>query len=242
MLPVIFVHGYQFDPDIQGTHNPNTQLYPIWRDMLGEGAVCYQFSWYSVPPGYKNVLKAWKSGHWNTYRYAWALAENASYTLSSLIYDVGQCNILCHSLGSRVVLSAIRRVGMINKIKRVLILSGAEYSDTGSRIATKHPDIDFFNTVVPADDVLNRLAMFAPPLFKYGFLGSDGVDNPPTNWMDIHLDNREVQKWGVERKWQLRGDNPNSIGDHKFTYINKGNWGLWKSILNNEDLSDLKAL
>ena len=227
--PYVFVHGYKHDPRTWGPDHAEFSLYPLWRKMLSKDTIMdadFPFLWFSNP----SIWQAWSRGYYNTYRYAWHLADKAADELALLLTKIGQCNIVCHSLGSRVTLLAIRRAAVKAK---VLILNGAEYSSTGRNVADCNPQVQFYNVVVPADDVLNKLAIFAPGLKKDKFLGVDGVSRTYTgNWQDLNLCNSMlIDIFFLERDLPLpRGDNPDSIGDHWYSFHNEKNWPLYRAI------------
>ena len=239
--PVIMVHGFRYDPRRRSVDNPH------WRGLLGEAGsfVRWQrdlipdrdylgFGWYSVPAGYKSVLKAWIHGRYNTYRWAYDLADTAGQALTKVIFRIGgSCDLLCHSLGSRVVIRALR-TGVPLSVKNVVFMNGAELSDIAYSAARANPHVRFVNLVVDEDDVLSKLgSVFAP---KGGLhapvIGRNGLDGRALdNWVDVVLDDPDVQIWGAKHGWALRGDNPDSIGDHWFTYQHKGNHGLIRAAL-----------
>ena len=56
------------------------------------------------------------------------------------------------------------------------------------------------------------------------------------HWLDIHLDDPQVQIRGAEHGWALRGVNPDSAGEHFFTYRHEGNHGPIRAALDSEPL------
>jgi len=85
---------------------------------------------------------------------------------------------------------------------------------------------------VHEDDVLSKLGGFAPPFFKDDiFIGQAGLGITLPNWKDYQLDGKECQKWGKENGYNLRGDNPDSIGDHRYSHTWLPNWKLYRDIL-----------
>ena len=226
--PIVFVHGFSYDPRTPGLDHPEYHTYLRWREMLPEQEVL-PFTWFSDP----SVWNAWRHGRWNRYRRAWDMAEEASWRLESFVKSHRPVNIVCHSLGSRVVMRMLHRIGGVSK---VLILNGAEYSWSGHNVAMSRSSVQFYNVVVPADDVLNVLARFAPGRDRK-FLGNCGVASPPPNWQDLRLDD----SGSLPRAWAAAhglpapaGDNPRSIGDHHYSYENEDNWPLYRAILSEE--------
>ena len=184
--------------------------------------------WYSDP----TVWDAWKNRKLTRYRLAWSDAVAASKMLSNALIGLGDgADIVCHSLGSRVTMLALARCPI--QAHRVLILNGAEYSSTGAKVAEICPKTRFYNIVVPEDDVLNKPGRTAPGWGK-DFLGNHG---PPDahNWQNLFLGSGLTAAWAEEKGHSgLTGDNPESMGDHHYTYENEANWPLYRAIFSGE--------
>ena len=228
-MTTLFVHGFQYDPKSTGRDNPHVHTFPRWRKMLPEGEVLYH-SWFSVPLTKANVWRAWRYGHrWNRYRWAWDLAEAEGAVLARRRMSMSSPpNIVCHSLGSRVVLKALE-MGM--PASRVLLLNGAEYQVQGLRIARMRKDVEFFATVVPEDDVLNKLGRFAPG-WGGNFVGNTPHLGRGSNWTDLPLDDEIFQiKLLGSHGWRVAGDNPDQAGDHWYSFEHEDNWPLYRAIL-----------
>ena len=237
--PVIAVHGYRYDPQARNRNNPHLGTFRTWREQLLKGRETLGFGWYSAPAGLGAVLRAWRHGRYNTYRWAWDLAEDAGRALAQVILGLNRpCEILCHSLGSRVVLGALRADNAL-PVTNVVFMNGAELARTACRTAVANRHVRFVNLVVREDDVLARFgSVFAPKGGLYAsVIGHGGLGlQAPTNWIDVALDAPEVQIWGAEHGWALRGDNPDSAGDHWFTFRHEGNHGLIRAALAGEPL------
>lgn len=227
-LPVILIHGYSYDPSATNTNNPHTTLFKRWRKELG-GYSVVDFGWFSVPSTISNLFKAWSKGHSSRYEWAWRLAKDESDNLINVINGIGQCNIIAHSLGTRVALQAIKKKA---NIKIALFLNGAEYSST-ARIIAGNTHTQFHNMYVHEDDVLAHGGRFAPqPLYKgHSFIGQRGLQIKLKNWKDYQLDSDYLRSWGIRNGYDLLGDNPDSIGDHQYSYTWLPNWKLYRNIL-----------
>lgn len=238
---IYFVHGFGFDPE-DPKHDPHTTLYPTWEAGLKADATW--FTWYSAPPTLLNVWRSWRRMRWTRYRYAWELSERAGAQLASLIKDGLGATVMCHSLGSRVALCALERT----PIGTMLIFNGADDCEHALRLARKNPKTKFFNVVVKADDVLD-----GPGEWKFlrrapwhwwkpsgrGVIGSKGLPDGPENWVDIPLDDPTFKAKAHQFGYDARGDNPDSIGDHSYSYNFPGNWELYRDILNDKCLMPL---
>jgi len=238
-MKTIAVHGFMYDPDnVQGPNDPQAFFDEMSKvaDQEVEG-----FGYYSVPFGFKSsapfysvyqTIRAW-AGSWvrlypHPYRYAWDQAEKASLKLAEKINAESEpVNIMCHSLGSRVTIQALKFVSP-EKINKVIIFNGAELV---RNVVGLNNEIQkkILNIAVRTDDVLR-------------FLGArfSGDRNGPTvgqmgvpGWNNIFLDDPLVQKEYKEQfGWDLRGDNPNSLFDHWYSFRFDGNAPLIKWWLN----------
>jgi len=233
MRPLVFVHGFRYDPTRRymggpAPDNPEFHLYPTFRKMLDRSENITPFMWFSNP----TVWDAWRHRKLTRYRLAWSDAVAASRLLRNALIGLGDgADIVCHSLGSRVTMLALARCPI--PAHRVLVLNGAEYSSTAAKVAEISPKTRFYNIVVPADDVLHKLARFAPG-WGSDFLGNNG---PPAahNWTNLFLGSGLTAAWAEEKGYLgLTGDNPHSVGDHLFTYENPNNWPLYRAIFSGE--------
>ncbi len=234
---VIAVHGFGFDPRKPVGHkdNPETRLYPLWRRMLEREVTGY--AWYSVPPGVGRLWEAWTSSrwdriNWNRYYYAWHLAHAEAPRLCERVSTAGgPVDLICHSLGSRVVLSALEH-GCHN-VRRVILLDGAEHCRDAFKVARARPEVEFLNIVVRTDGVLRWLgSLLSPRIGWHTTIGQRGLGrDAPANWLEIVLDDRDWQDWGRTKGWVLRGNNRWSLGDHWYSYEWRGNWPLYRQFL-----------
>ncbi len=224
MTRLFLVHGFGFDPE-DPDHDPNLDLYPRWDAMAHRDTI--PFAWYSVPPGIRHVLRSWRRGHWNRYYYAWKLAEEAGARLCRSLERGGLADIICHSLGSRVVLCALERC----MARRVLIFNGADECDHARQVAAMRPGVQFYNVMVKSDDVLDLLGeWFSPRLGHAAVIGAKGLKGLG-NWTDIPLDDKKFIAKARDHGYRLRGDNPKEIGDHRESYDWEPNWKLWRDLL-----------
>ena len=216
----VFVHG--FGHDAAEGRSAAVKPYPLWRKMLGVDELdVYEHLWYSAPFSVKNVLEAWAHGRLGIYRYAWDLAYEEGEVLASELKTIGlPVDIVCHSLGSRVVLRALE---LGAPARKVLILNGAEYRDTAVRIAWLRRDVEFYAVVVEEDDVLSKFGRVAPGSGN-DFVGNTSFHAP--NWTSLPIDTKYFQK-----KWPgVAGDNPSRIADHWYSFENEDNWPLYRAI------------
>jgi len=243
---VIMVHGFRYDPMSKGEDNPHDSVFQMWRKDLIQDNSSFGFGWWSCPGGkrlWKSYWEAIKSGRWNTYRYAWDLAEEAGIKLAEIIkQSSGPVIILCHSLGTRVVLSAIEHDAKL-PINRVVLMNGAELCKNAIWTANRRKYIRFFNLVVKEDDTLKKFgALFAPGDLYAVTIGQAGLGTKaPPNWTDIDMDSVKTKTWTENRGWpNVEGNNPNGYFDHWWTSKHPGNWPLIRLLLFNGDILPLR--
>ncbi len=232
--PVIFVHGYSFDPS-KADNDPCVIVYRDWKLYLMDRRTV-EFTYYSAGGGWRALLKAWAAGYRNTYRWAYSrLAVDAVDRLVETSKREGPCNVVCHSLGSRVVLEAAIRGA---EFDRVVILGGAEMVPQARIAARRSPNVQYLNVMSTTDDVLDLMAEHFTPGTARAAIGHDGVVGLP-NWRNAVLDDNEVQAWAWDtHEWTLNGD-LQGFGDHHVYYRWAGNWSLYKAFLDGDDLDDM---
>jgi len=221
-----------FDPKDSGSNNPQNFFDDMSKVVNRE---VEGFSYYSVPFGFKKDrifyslyqtarawLGSWVRGYLHPYRYAWVLAENAGLALAKkLEKEPEPVDILCHSLGSRVVIVALKYVP--EKINKVVFFNGAELVRN-----TESVDGNFLNLAVLSDNVLKFLGKRFSGDKNGETVGQYGVPG----WNNIFLDDANEQAFFKERfNWDIQGDNPNSYWDHWYSYRFTGNHTLVRAFL-----------
>lgn len=159
------------------------------KDDQGANGLCVGFGWFSSPDFFGSLFRHGK----NFYARAYDLADEAALHLIAVIEVLAEelkghpINIICHSLGSRVVIRAIarmakernlddpmeadvtpRRADLIARLDRVIILAGAEKVMEAQLMMSRLnrqgyadnaiPKVpDFYNFVSRENDVLDKL-------------------------------------------------------------------------------------
>ena len=246
---IIMINGFDYDPTEHSDDNPHQTLFREWGErvqtLAGDDWECFGFGWYSAELEPSSWLGGLIRGYWNPYRWGWELAGQAAGILAKAIQSRldgsnAEICIIAHSLGARVALSALAQLPS-DSVMRVLLLNGSSYSQSSKVIAT-YTDSHVLNVIVKADDVLNKLgSVFAPEAFIEAVVGQSGIENPPVNWLDICLDDPDVQARATACGYDnIRGDNPNNIADHWYSYTHADNWPLFCDFLGGtRSLSDL---
>ena len=229
---VALVHGYRYDPTRSGKNNPHDTDFKLWRqnlEWLGhyEGVAVKEFGWYSAG-GWRAIFMAWSYGYRNTYRWAYSkLSTDAGRRLAAMSKKHDKLDVVCHSLGSRVVLEAIRLGGNFGT---VIILSGAEMVDVAWPIVEAHPEVTFWNVLTLHDRVIDYLAENLTPGPGWSAIGNDGVTGLP-NCHNVVLDDADTKRVAGMMGWHLKGDNAKSIADHRVSHEWSGNWDMYRAML-----------
>lgn len=236
MTKIIAVHGFMYDPEDIGGCNDPQEFFTSMRKMVDKPVE--GFSYYSVPFGFKLTqpfkssyqfcrawLGSWIRGYLHPYRYAWNQAEKAGWELAKkLEKEQEPVDLICHSLGSRVVITALKYVP--HKIRKVVILNGAELVRNATNLENK----DILNIVVSTDDVLRLLGQRFSGDKNGKTVGQYGVPG----WNNVVLDSPEDQNYyATKYGWVLKGDNPKSYWDHWYSYRFEGNHQLIQYFLQN---------
>ena len=132
---IVMVHGYKFQPGDPHAcpHHHILSLSPrddcrkavSWPRALGFGG--------NIPDEGLGIGFGWpaRGSLWNAYRQA-ACAGRALAALLGMIHDIAPTrpvHAIAHSLGARVILSALRHPGLCEgSLNRVILLSGAAFS------------------------------------------------------------------------------------------------------------------
>jgi hypothetical protein len=217
----LLVHGYRYTwRPLRSLvcHDPHRQLYRLselapsarkrprssnWPHALG-------FSREGVEDGLCIAL-GWDARHWrpglDCFAAVHRTAERTAAALVALVQAVVEVapdrrvDCLCHSLGARVALQALRRAPGL-ALGRVILLGGAEYSDE-ARLALLAQEASggatqFYHVIARANDLYDALfQLFAPAPGEPGDLplGARGLGAPHERWLDLQLDHPEVRGW-----------------------------------------------
>ncbi len=206
----ILVHGYNWDI---ATEDPEAKQYWAWR--LFAPAPALGFRWHSAP----SWGDAWRHGRAHPYHRAWDMAAEAGPRLRWVLLNrvTPPVDIICHSLGSRVVLEALATDQFL-PVQRVLIFNGAETARGARTAAALQAGTAFYSVVVGADAILRwGGALFAPGAVYEPVIGLHGMTSPAKNWHDLRLG--------------AAGDQPHRIGDHDWSWRNPANVLTWRAVL-----------
>lgn len=231
-MTILMIHGYNHDPG-DPEHSPfrNGGNFDLWPKIFTDHE-CEPVPWYSAIQ-FKDTGKALLRGHHNTYRWSYiALAPQAAESLLHQVDGRTGLDVVAHSLGTRVVLLALKQ--RPEAFRRVLLLNGAEIWREAIPIIEGARDIEFLNIAVREDDVLARMGAKAAP--GDGIKRCIGNGCPPgmrdlPNFREIILDDAYDQRG--TRFPDLQGDGP-SYGDHSFSFLHGGNHELFRTFIRGE--------
>ncbi len=190
---VVLVHGYKFSPSLSAfdPHDHILSLAPdrggrramSWPRQLGFGCnrpdegLCIAFGWEA------------RGTIWR----AWSGAEAAGQSLADLLTRIrrwhrGPVDMLGHSLGARVCLSAVAAAPAAS-VGRLVLLAAAEYRAT-ARAAMASPagrGAEVLNITTRENDLFDALVEWIVPAPRRGdrTLGA-GLEAP--NWLDLQID------------------------------------------------------
>lgn len=205
--PLLGVHGFGFEASA-----PKPDPFDVWRD--NGGLSVRPFHWDSIPLKLSWVVGSWARGYWNRYRRAWCAAWQEGERLNHVLSVSPPRGVIAHSLGSRVVMSALSRP--IRWSGPILLFNAAEHDWDCRWAAEVNPQIRFYNVYVPEDRVLRYLGVyFSSALGRHNCIGLKGLANPPGNWTDIRASITEQATFG--RHWD--------------TYRSRSNWEEWRRVL-----------
>jgi hypothetical protein len=219
----VLVNGWLYDPFGADDDNPHLRLFPIWKAGLRSRTA--DFGWYSAPHGWRHRRRAWRAGYLWRYHFAWKLAEGAGRDLykrhlAQHRRGIGH-NVFGHSMGTRVIAQALLHGDATRR--RVILLNGAEKPAAARVAAARSPAALFLNVAVRDK---------SPCIGNVGMQLYDRNERPH-NWTDVFLD--DPPDW-TRGRYKLKGDNPNSLGDHRWSYEAEGcdNWRFYNDFLRGE--------
>ncbi len=213
------------DPRHSADRNPDghyTQWENIFTDYNFIG-----FPWDSALQ-WKDAFRAWRNGYATTYGYAFnKLTKIAAKNFLETVCLDNKPDLIAHSLGTRVA-------GLImnanpNSFRHVIFLNGAEGVDTMIPIIRKNYETKFLNVSVDTDDVLAKMGRWRA---EGGCIGQKGLDPYLNNLENVFFDSPDDQRrMKLKHGWNIRGDNPDSVGDHAYSFKHEGNHDLLRYFL-----------
>ncbi|MDE2812675.1 MAG: alpha/beta hydrolase [Gemmatimonadota bacterium] len=235
-------------------------------DDGGNEGLAVAFGWQSQPGFASSLLNHFQ----NFYARAYDNASQTAWVLVNLIKVLADIvpnkpiDIICHSLGSRVVLRGLTMVAkrdadeegapilrqeesreILKRLGRVIILGGAEYVVEAQLLCRRIERQNlangphFYNIVSRENDVLDKLGEnFGPRTFGNSqVIGHNGLSTKHKTdyWIDLQIDSEDLQHWMEQnRNLNVSGDRPWNVWDHWYYYTHRGNMEMYEKILRSQ--------
>lgn len=184
---VIMVHGYKYAPS-DPAHCPHEKIFSDcdqgWPKSLGyskdarDKGLCIAFGWYARGP------------LWHAHRRAAQLGTELAALISQLrqIAPNRPVNVIAHSLGSEIALSALMHL-RANSINRMVLLTGASFDSKARHMLSTPAGLttELFNVTSRENDLFDLAFehLIAAPQLKDRAIGQ-GIDAP--NAVNLQLD------------------------------------------------------
>ncbi len=245
---VIMIHGYKYAPSVKN-HSPHRHILSLTPDESAPRSVSWPhhlgFGGNRADEGL-SIAFGWEARGtiWSAYR----KAKHAGVALARLIDQIGalapnrQVDIVAHSLGARVFLSALHHV-KTNTLGRAVLMAGAELRS----VADAAMDTDAGRVV----EVLN-ITTRENDLYEFYFeraicpvspteqsLGH-GLKRRRMNWLDLQLDCPETLA-GL-RRLGFPIALPAGRICHWSTYLRAGMFPLYRAFLRDRETLSLGTL
>ncbi len=257
---VVLIHGYRFDP-ARPEADPHRSIFAVdapvdrrtrgwpaglgFADDAGETGLCLGFGWPATPPAHlPTLLRSGRTGFAAVYDRA---AENGA-RLAELIALVQRLapdrpvDILAHSLGARVALSALPLLARAPG--RVILLGAAEFDARALDFLAAAPSprpARVYNVTARANDVYDAaFEMFAPRGGRGERAVGQGLRAAPPNWIDLQIDRAEVTGWINARGVALTPAQARLC--HWSFYTRDGAFAVYEAILRRRPGWDIRSL
>lgn len=251
---LVMIHGYRYDP-AAARADPHLSLYsdaPVrsgggrvisWPRALGVGAqdLCVAYGWRARASHLWHLLRARRNGFAAVYDAAGA----AGAALAPLLAELGGAraapvDIIAHSLGARVALSAIRALAdagdadALARLGRVLLLAPAAFAaearatlDACARLGAPRPEV--YCVLSRANAPFDALFALVAPSGQGGALGREGLGARRRGWLDLAFDDPALVDWAAARGVTLAPPAPGPC--HWSVYTRPGAMDLHRAIL-----------
>lgn len=195
---VIMVHGYRFSPD-HPRYDPHRHILALDPDVAHRRILSWPralgFDNTTAPDQGLAIAFGWRAR--GTLRGAYHRAGLAGWQLAQLIATISapakrQIALIGHSLGARVILSALPHIPG-KMVGRIILLAGAEFRNAAAA-ALDSPagqTAEVLNITSRENDIFDfGLELFVAAARQQA-LGL-GLREPHPNWIDIQLDDLET--------------------------------------------------
>jgi pimeloyl-ACP methyl ester carboxylesterase len=233
---VVLIHGYKYSP-----YHPDRNPHSCLLAHSDAPSVGRATSWprrlamrhgLIVGFGWDGVGTIWR---------AQANAAEAGRALAELVRAAGRpVDIVAHSLGARVALSAMAQLPG-GAVSRAILISGAEFRSRADSVleTSGGASAEIINVCSRENDVFDALyESFVAPHRPFDRAIGAGLGRPADNWLDLQLDAQPVRD-GLG-KLGFRIPPPDRRICHWSGYLRTGTWVLYRALI--EDRLPLSSL
>ncbi|PZR00274.1 MAG: hypothetical protein DI533_06735 [Cereibacter sphaeroides] len=233
---VVMIHGFRFAPGV-GRHCPHTHILSLTPNRADPTAI----SWpRHLRLGGRNAGLALAFGWWarGTIWHAHREAAEAGLALASLVATVREIDpsrsvdILAHSLGARVVLSALPLVEA-GAFGRIILMAAAEFRAQAEAAIDSPAGLraEVVNITTRENDMFD---LCIETLISAGAecCVGHGLSKPRANWLDLQIDRPETVSALAGLGFRL-APRRNRVC-HWSPYMRPGVFHLYRAILNRE--------
>lgn len=256
----VMVHGYRYTwASHEAMLCPHSRLYgftprpcrgprPLdaaWPGQLGfspanpEEGLTIAFGWEA------RSLKS--GGRARSFAQIYRDAETTAAALAAVISEIHhrrsdlEIDLFAHSLGARVVLSAMRQVPEA-PFGRVILMAAAEYAQAARSAMAATSRGDVYHILSRANDPFDRMFRLLAPWPRPeqpATLAEAGLGARHQRWLDLQLDLPELAGWMAARGFRLEKDDPLS---HWHFYTDPGAMRFYRTILRQRASHGIGAL
>ena len=230
---VALIHGYSFMPDFPG-QCPHQHILSLNPSILDRKVI----SWprHLHLDGHRGLALAcgWpaRGSIWQVHRRA-SLAGRALAELANLVADMSpgrHLDVLCHSMGARVALSALPH-SKPGAFGRMILLAAAE-TRAFAENALASPsgrEVKVVNVTTRENDIFDALFEWLVHGGRRTSIGQ-GLDNALPNWRDLWIDRPETLAALSEMGHPIAL--PSDRISHWSPYLRPGIFGVYRALLN----------
>jgi len=251
---VIMLHGFRYHPDIPRA-DPHRLIFALnperfdtktcsWPEGLGfegDAGLAIGFGWDAVPEDLA-ILPDWTAIPLIYDRAARAGAALArALNMISEIDPVRRVDILAHSMGARVAMSALSKI-RAPVLGRVILMGAAEYTSEVTRaLAANRANRQavFFNVIARENDLYDLMFETATPRSVKRDTALGAGCQMGARWLDIQIDNARTLDVLATRGISIA--TPSGWSSHWGFYMRPGMWSLYAGLIRRRwELADLR--
>jgi hypothetical protein len=229
---VALIHGYSFMPDLPG-QCPHQHILSLSPSILDRRVI----SWprHLHLDGHRGLALAcgWsaRGSIWHVHRRA-ALAGRALAELATLVAQMSpgrHVDVLCHSMGARVALSALPH-SKPGAFGRMILLAAAETQAFAEKVLASPSgrEVQVTNVATRENDIFDALFEWLVHGGRRTSIGQ-GLSNVPQNWRDLWIDRPETLAVLSEMGHPV--ELPSGRISHWSPYLRPGVFAVYRALL-----------